>query len=145
MNEIQTQKIKWLSRSQQTEQRISSLRAAQKHDQYLMHELKAFEDCSDLLKHVEALQEEVKAQIIRLASVREEIRRVIEAIPDMEIQSIFTRKYLAYETNEQIAEALFYDTRTIQRKHKKALNLIHLPDEASISETTIFPNISCEN
>ncbi len=145
MNEIQTRKIKWLSRAGQIEQRILSLRAAQKYDQYLLRELKSFEDCSSLLRHAEELQEEVKAQIIRLASAREDIRCVIEAIPDMEIQSIFTRKYLAYETNEQIAEALFYDVRTIQRKHKKALNLIYLPDENGISETTIFPNISCEN
>ena len=127
MTNEQQRKIDWLSSADQTEQRIRSLRAAQKRDQRLIQELQALDDCSKLLHHVEESQEEIKAQIIRLASVREEIRRVIENIPDMEIQSIFTRKYLAYETNEQIAEALFYDVRTVQRKHKKALDSLIIP------------------
>ena len=41
--------------------------------------------------------------------------------------------------------AMFYDVRTIQRKHKKALEKINIPLEAGISETTIFQNITCEN
>lgn len=61
-----------------------------------------------------------------LVRIREEITAVIQAIPDLDAQTILIRHYLAYETFEQIAERMHYDERTIRRKHMKALEKVVL-------------------
>lgn len=144
MTALQNFKIRWLSRARSAEQQISAMEATQKYDRLLMEKLSCFKDCSALCQHLETLQEETRLQLISLAQIREEIRRAVEQVPDAEARCLLFRKYLAYETNEQIAEAMYYDIRTIQRKHKKALDNISVPLEAGISETTIFRNITCE-
>ena len=145
MTALQNSKIRWLSRAREAEQQISAIQAVQNHDSALLRKLSQHEECSALCRRLEYVQEETRLQLMLLAEIREEIRNVIQQIPDAEIRCIFLRKYLAYETNEQIAEAMYYDIRTIQRKHKKALEKINIPPEDSISETTIFQNITCEN
>ncbi|MBE6876841.1 MAG: hypothetical protein E7496_09025 [Ruminococcus sp.] len=144
MTALQNLKIKWFSRARNAEQQISAMQASLAYDMLLTQKLTEFEDCSKLCRKLENAQQQRKLQLIALAGIREEIRSVIEQIPDSETRCIFLRKYLAYETNEQIAEAMYYDVRTIQRKHKKALEKINIPSEPSISETTIFHNITCE-
>lgn len=141
MTATQNLKIKWLSRAESADHLIHALHTAQKQDQYLLQELEPFEDCSAICQHLEELQRQIKANLISLASVREEIRSCITAVEDMQLQAVLTRRYLAYETTEQIAEAMYYDVRTIQRKHKQALDCITLP----MAETSIFQNITCEN
>ena len=145
MTALQNSKIRWFSRAREASQQISALEAVQHYDAQLLQKLTGLQDCTTLCRKLEIIQEEIRIQLISLAEIREEIRSVIEQIPDAEIRCLFFRKYLAYETNEQIAEAMYYETRTIQRKHKKALEKINIPAEAGISETTIFQNISCEN
>jgi hypothetical protein len=62
----------------------------------------------------------VFASSVRL--IREEITQAIAAVEDYDMQAILVRHYLAYETFELIAEKMHYDLRTIQRKHKRALD-----------------------
>ena len=145
MTDIQKQKIQWLSRAKVQEQKLSALLSVLKHDYFLLRQLEIFEDCSALKNHIRFLHADVLQQAKLLAGIREEIRQVILTIPDSSVQAIYFRKYLAFQTNEQIAEAMFYDVRTVQRKHKSALDGLSLPTKFSISETTIFQNISCEN
>ncbi|MEE5994828.1 MAG: hypothetical protein V3G42_16630 [Oscillospiraceae bacterium] len=59
-----------------------------------------------------------------LVRIREEITAVIEAVPDLDAQSILIRHYLAYETFEQIAEEMHYSIRAIKYKHKSALDKV---------------------
>jgi len=145
MTEIQMQKIQWLSRARKAEQKLQAFYAVRKHDERLLEELAMFEDCSELYQKLEHTLFQIQAQLSALTAIREEIRQMILTLSDMQEQAILLRKYLAYETNEQIAEAMFYDTRTIQRKHKQALDRIPLPSDSRISETTISQNITCEN
>ena len=70
----------------------------------------------------ERLQEALRA----LADVREEITRVIQAVDDLDAQTVLVRHYLAYEKFETIAEKMHYDERTIRRKHSAALEKIVL-------------------
>jgi len=129
MTNEQQKKIDWLSRAEQAEQTLSTLRTLQKRDTLTIQEIEPFnEDCSELYQRVKETQSKVKTELIQLAGIREEIRQVILTIPDEVIRNIFLRKYLAYETNDQIAEAMFYDCRTIQRKHKKGLDMLMFSD-----------------
>ena len=145
MTEIQKQKIQWLSRARTAQQKLNALYAVQKQEQHLLEETALFEDNPELSLHLESLIRQTQNQLQQLLLLREEIRTVILSLPDPQLQAILFRRYLAYETHEKIAEAMFYDIRTIQRKHKQALDSIALPTENRISETTIFPNISCNN
>ncbi|MBR1530265.1 MAG: hypothetical protein IJ642_13345 [Oscillospiraceae bacterium] len=145
MTELQNQKILWLSRARKAEQNLHALKTVCRRDESLLQELELFEECSDLHQQLEHTLAQVQEQLTSLIIIREEIRRIILTLPDLQEQAILLRKYLAYETNEQIADAMFYDPRTIQRKHKQALDRISLPAESRISETTIFQNITCEN
>jgi hypothetical protein len=129
MTNEQQKKIDWFSRAEKAEQTISALQSLQKQDTLMIQAIEPFkEDCSELYQRLQETQSKIKEELIQLAGVREEIRQVILAIPDEEIRNIFLRKYLAYETNEQIADAMFYNLRTVQRKHKKWLDRLVLPN-----------------
>ncbi len=146
MTELQKKKILWLTRAKLAEQKLNALSAVRKHDEQLLAELNYFgEDTTVLSAQLTDTLTQTEAQLHTLLTLREEIRNTILSLPDLQMQTILLRKYLSYETNEKIADAMFYDVRTIQRKHKQALDQISLPAGTCISETTIFPNISCEN
>ena len=145
MTDSQKLKIRWLSRPAQEEKKLLALLSVLKHEEYLLKELEPFQDCSALRQHLQTHQHAIRLQSVKLARMREEIYQAVSSLPDASVQAVCLRKYLAYQTNEQIAEFMFYDVRTIQRKHKIALDALPLPPEFPISETTIFPNISCEN
>ncbi|GEM_PF-2081808 len=145
MTEMQNEKIRWLSRARKAEHKLKALHCVRKRDDLLIRELEAFEDCAELYRHLQEIELQTRQQLILLAGIRDEIRTAIETLPDLQLQAVMDRKYLAYQTNEQIAEAMYFEVRTIQRKHKKALDLLTLPDKSRISETTIFQNITCEN
>ena len=65
-------------------------------------------------------------KLIELMQIREQITQAIEAVEDYDLQTILIRHYLAYETFETIAEKMHYEKRTIQRKHKAALEKMSL-------------------
>lgn len=129
MTTEQQYKVEWLSRAKQAEQTIFTLHTLQTRNTQLIQELETLEeDCTDLKQQVQKNQLEIKKQLVQLEKVREEVKQAILSLPDITIRNIFLRKYLAYENNNQIAEAMFYDFRTIQRKHQKGLNMLTLPD-----------------
>lgn len=68
----------------------------------------------------ERLQEALRA----LADVREEITSVIQAVDDLDAQTVLVRHYLAYETFEQVAEKMHYSIRSIHYKHNSALEQV---------------------
>jgi len=129
MTNEQQKKIDWLSRARLAEQTASTLEILQKQDSRIIQKIEPFkEETPELFQNLQKNSSQRKEELIRLAKLREEIYQVILTIADEEIRNIFLRKYLAYETNEQIAEAMFFDVRTIQRKHKKALDLLMIPE-----------------
>ena len=129
MNAEQQRKIDWLSRAKMAELTASTLEILQKQDSKIIQKIEPFkEETPELFQNLQKSSSQRKEELIRLAKIREEIYQLILTIADEKIRNIFLRKYLAYETNEQIAEAMFYDLRTIQRKHKKALDSLIIPD-----------------
>jgi len=129
MDSKQQYKMDWLSRARQAEHTLATLQVLHARDAQMIQQLEPYQkDCQKLYQRLQQTQEAIKTETIMLAEFREEVWAVISAIPDTEIRNIFLRKYLCYETNEQIAEAMFFDVRTIQRKHKKALDTLIIPD-----------------
>lgn len=126
MTELQEQKIQWLSRAKSAQQKINVLQSLRKREERQFQEIQSFENSDDLVQRIRKLQLQTQHQMSSLISIQEEITRLIESIPDMQLQSILIRRYLIGETMEQIAEAMFYDVRTIQRKHKEALDALDI-------------------
>ena len=127
MNALQLTKVKWLRRAKDAEYFIQALHCSQKQDEKLIKELEIYENCDAIRNHLADLHRQTEQKLIVLASIREEIALAIADISDMQLQAILNRKYLAYQTIEQIAEEMFFDRRSIQRKHKKALDLLKIP------------------
>lgn len=129
MNTTQQKKIDWLGRAKHAEYLLHALHRSQKRDRRLIQELELYENCDDLRMHLVDLQEQTEKTLRQLAGIREEIAQAIATVPDMQLEAILNRKYLAYQTIEQIAEDMFFDRRSIQRKHKQALDLLEIPVE----------------
>gem|GEM_PF-4683665 len=73
--------------------------------------------------------EEHRKALRELLQIRPQIE---QAIADSDVaedeKEILTRFYLLYQTNEKIADEMFYDLRTVQRKRKKALEKFVIPN-----------------
>lgn len=74
--------------------------------------------CDDNFK----IQEELK----ELMKIRKEIKKAILTLKNDELETILNMRYLAYKNMTQIAESMNYDRKTIQRKHKIALDKLSL-------------------
>ncbi|MDE6004534.1 MAG: hypothetical protein K2G88_04015 [Oscillospiraceae bacterium] len=127
MTNLQQKKINWLRRAKDAEYLIQALGYSQRQDMALIKELELYENCDNIKNHLASLQEQKQKKLILLANIREEIAQVITSVCNMQLQAILNRKYLAYQTIEQIAEDMFFDRRSIQRKHKQALDLLEIP------------------
>lgn len=82
-------------------------------------------------------QERRQRELLTLLRIRQEISDGIAQVPDPELRAILERRYLACQTMNQIAEAMHFDLRTIQRKHKKALEFL--------KNSGIFQNLHIRN
>ena len=66
----------------------------------------------------------VARKAAELSEVSGEIMRVIRQAPDGTQRAILTRRYLSFQTWEQVADALTYTTRNVIRIHGKALTAV---------------------
>ena len=64
----------------------------------------------------------IDAEISTCRQIANSIQRRIEQIPDITYREVLIRRYIYVETNEQIADALCYSARHIQRIMALALN-----------------------
>lgn len=69
----------------------------------------------------------IEKQIEELASVYVEINNAIQQVDDPVSRVILTRRYLSFETMEQIAEGINYSVRNTKYLHKQALNKVCTP------------------
>lgn len=63
----------------------------------------------------------------KILKIYQEINSAIQNINSPELQVILTRKYLLFQKNYQIAESMYLDRRTIDRKLEQAVGLVKLP------------------
>ena len=128
MTKSYQEKIDFLNRARHAEDLICALECVQRQDQKLLEELGNSEECEGIRNHLENLCQQRKQMLKSLVQIREEIAERISEIPDMQLRSVLERKYLAYQSLDQIAREMFFDKRTIQRKQKKALDLLKISD-----------------
>lgn len=67
------------------------------------------------------LQEEINRDIDRLVDLKREIMSVIKAVDDAEYQILLEKRYLCFQTWEQIAAEMNYGVRYVHCMHGKAL------------------------
>lgn len=131
----QLAKIQWLNRAFHAEKNYKAWLAKLERDRSIAERLTRSTDGTGSpsgnsteisLIQLADTEKRTLERLQELVRIREEITAVIQAIPDLDAQTILIRHYLAYETFEQIAERMHYDERTIRRKHLKALEKVVL-------------------
>lgn len=70
------------------------------------------------------IERTIDKEVQNLLDVYTEIDRAIKAVDDPISQTILRRRFLAFETMEQIAEGINYSVRETNRKYKKALDKV---------------------
>ncbi len=135
MTDEQKNKIAWLNRAYYADKKLSALIAQRNRLEELAQRTTMNYGCNDkgkssgsqngmenaLMKLVE-INFNIDKEITKLADTYIEIDNAISHISDSEAQAILRRRYLAFETMEQIAEHMHCDVSTIKRKHKKILD-----------------------
>lgn len=129
MTDEQKRKMEWLDRAENAEKYMNALKEQIAQDKQLADILSEYgnPDAVKLKQKVERGIQEQKEKMAELVNFREEIRKAIARLHDDELEAILTRRHLLYESNRIIAEQMFFDVRTIQRKHIKALNKLVIP------------------
>ena len=138
MTTEQLAKIQWLNRAFHAEKNYKAWLAKLERDQSIAERLTRSTDgtgspsdngTESALIRLADTEQRTQERLQELVRIREEITVVIEAVPDLDAQTILVRHYLAYETFEQIAERMHYSVITIKRKHKKSLDEIEIDIE----------------
>ena len=75
-----------------------------------------------------AMEARISREVDRLTDLKEEIRGVIDAVPDADASLILRGRYLLGKTWLQIADELYFSERTVRRKHEAALEQLQLPE-----------------
>lgn len=138
MTEEQLEKIAWLNRAFHADNKIKALEAIRERNKSIAERCTATYDSSGSSGTHENSQEaiihaicddniKIQERLKELMSYRTEIKNAIERLDNDELETIMNMRYLAYMKPYQIADALHYDRKTIQRKHKAALDIIKCP------------------
>ena len=78
----------------------------------------------NVLVKIVDLQEEINRDIDQLIDLKREVGRLIAGVDDLEYRVILEKRYLCYETWEQIATELGYSDKWVRQLHKRALDMI---------------------
>jgi hypothetical protein len=135
MTQEQLAKIKWLNRAFHADNLTQALKAKMELDRSLAERItrgygsdgghgSSANSTEEALVRLAVSREKLQRSLHRLVLLREEIYAAICTVPDQELRTILIRRYLSYETMERIAEHMHYEKRTVQRKHKKALDQV---------------------
>ena len=84
---------------------------------------------ADAVTKIIDLQAEINSDIDRLVDLKREIVAVIKTVDNTEYQTLLEKRYLCFETWEQIAVDMDYSIQHIYRLREKAYEEIHVPPE----------------
>ena len=76
---------------------------------------------ADCVAKIVDLQTEINADIDALVDLKRSILETIKAVTNVEMQTILEKRYLCFQSWEQIAASMNYDIRWLYRLHGKAL------------------------
>ncbi len=69
-------------------------------------------------------EKEYDASLCEYEAIRREVKAVINALHDDELEALLTYRYLEGLPMEEIAERMHYSTRSVKYKHKQALDKV---------------------
>lgn len=78
----------------------------------------------DCVAKIVDLQAEINTDIDTLVDLKREIVQTIKGLQNAEYQTILERRYLCFETWEQIAAGMNYDLRYLLKLHGRALEAV---------------------
>ena len=116
MTQEQLDKIEWLTRAFHADLKANALLAVQEQEKKMVLSLGVGEE--------KISSKAIDDAVDRLIDVRVEISNAIVGINDCELEAILNYRYLAYKNMQDIADLMHYDKSTVQRKHKKAIEII---------------------
>ena len=73
------------------------------------------------------ISDKLKEDIEKLINLKQEIMEVIRAVPNIEYQTLLEKRYLCFNTWEQISVDMNYSIQHIHRMHSSALKEIVVP------------------
>jgi len=82
---------------------------------------------ADAVCKIVDLQNEINRDIDRLVDLKRELVAVIKAVEDTEYQTLLEKRYLCFQTWEQIAVDMGYNVRHLYRVHEEALEKVCVP------------------
>lgn len=77
---------------------------------------------ADTIGKIIDLETEINRDVDKLVTLKAEIAKVINGVPKLEYRLLLEKRYLAFQTWEEIAVELGYELRWLFRLHGKALN-----------------------
>ena len=80
------------------------------------------------LEKVWELQKKVDDEIDRLVDLKEQMRGVIGAVPDIDEQLVLRYRYIHNYTWDQIGEEMHADRTTVYRWHNQGISHVRLPE-----------------
>lgn len=131
MTAEQEEKAAWLRRSLVQEGMITALEHQLEKENWILQKAESCLEEAEVMEirqKIADMRQKTAEYIHMLLDSREKIRKAIASLENDAFREILTRKYLCGETNEQIAEEMEYDVRTVQRKAKKAYDVLELPE-----------------
>lgn len=78
------------------------------------------------------LENEINNDIEELVNLKAEVTAVIKGIDNLEYQMLLELRYLCYKPWEQIAVDLGYSINNVFKMHRKALEVLEVPDNKTI-------------
>ena len=82
------------------------------------------------LQQIWETEETVERELQQMIRLEQQINRVIDSLLSGNYRMVLRYRYLDRKTWEQIADLLYIDPSTAKRWHKKAIDLLTLPDDA---------------
>ena len=119
MTEEQKRKTQWLNRAYYADRKIESLKKLREVNEKYRDETTESQIKRDT--------ERINIELTRIMKYKDEIENAIAEVKDDELEAILNMRYLCYMNVSEIADTMFYDRKTIQRKHLKALDRISCP------------------
>ncbi len=83
----------------------------------------------DVIVKIIDLQTEINSDIDRLVDLKAEIVKAIKAVENTEYQTILEKRYLCFQTWEQIAVDMGFNVRHVYRLRDEALEEIVVPPQ----------------
>ena len=81
----------------------------------------------DVIAKIIDLQAEINNDIDTLVDLKRSLSKTIKAVDSPEYQTVLEKRYLCFQSWEQIAVEMGYDVRHIYRLHQQALSDVTVP------------------